>query len=367
MDRKKIVIVSRTIYPFNSPRSHRATELAKELARQGHDVTLYGVLGSYNYEEFEHEFSLKVRAIEGLIFSTLSSDGSKKPSTLVKIGAKLFNKLLEFPDIELAFKMEKIIRNESNTDLIVSVAVPYPLHWGLAWVRYKFPSIFPKIWVADCGDPYMGNKFKNRPFYFKYIERWFCEKCDYITVPVEEAKSGYYPEFRNKIKVIPQGFRLDEVKIPEFRNDNSVITFIYAGTFYEGIRDPTALLEYLSALEIPFIFKVFTKNKKFLKPYEEKLKNKLFIYDYIPRKDLLIEMSQADFLINFSNGTEVQSPSKLIDYALVNRPILEIKPNILEIGDVRDFLNKNYQNGMKFGEIAQYDIKNIAGEFLKLN
>jgi hypothetical protein len=37
---KKILIISRSFYPMNSPRSFRTTELAKEMASNGHDITL---------------------------------------------------------------------------------------------------------------------------------------------------------------------------------------------------------------------------------------------------------------------------------------------------------------------------------------
>ena len=38
MDNKRILIVGRTFFPEQSPRSFRTTELAKEFARQGHQV-----------------------------------------------------------------------------------------------------------------------------------------------------------------------------------------------------------------------------------------------------------------------------------------------------------------------------------------
>ena len=38
MDKKKILIVGRTFFPEQSPRSFRTTELAIELAKQGHEV-----------------------------------------------------------------------------------------------------------------------------------------------------------------------------------------------------------------------------------------------------------------------------------------------------------------------------------------
>ena len=56
--------------------------------------------------------------------------------------------------------------------------------------------------MADCGDPFMDNGRANYPSYFATFEKKFCALADKITVPVTEAKQGYYPEFRNKIHVI---------------------------------------------------------------------------------------------------------------------------------------------------------------------
>ena len=53
MNHKKVLIVCCWFYPVNSPRAFRAAELAKELAFQGHDVT---VLTPKN-EEIHNEYS----------------------------------------------------------------------------------------------------------------------------------------------------------------------------------------------------------------------------------------------------------------------------------------------------------------------
>src|SRR5699024_12169166 len=63
--------------------------------------------------------------------------------------------LFEYPDIELLFKVKKALREESGFDLLISIAVPHPIHWGTAWAWRKENPI-AKTWVADCGDPYMG-------------------------------------------------------------------------------------------------------------------------------------------------------------------------------------------------------------------
>src|SRR5699024_10525534 len=136
-------------------------------------------------------------------------------------------------------------------------------------------------------------------------------------------------------------FNFEEVEISP-KLENEVITFIYAGGFYENIRDPRPFLDYISTLDVDFRFVVYTKGKSLLKGYEDKLKGKLIVKDYIPRLDIIKVMSQADFLVNFENGTAVQSPSKLIDYALSQRPILSIDSLNPDKSKVDEFFNKNY-------------------------
>ena len=56
----KIVVVTQNCFPYISPRSNRATELAKEFVRQGHDVTLYALLGDVDYFDFCENTGVKV-------------------------------------------------------------------------------------------------------------------------------------------------------------------------------------------------------------------------------------------------------------------------------------------------------------------
>ena len=47
-----ILIVSGDFFPNNSPRSFRTTELVKELANRGNEVTLYIPKVDFDYSEF---------------------------------------------------------------------------------------------------------------------------------------------------------------------------------------------------------------------------------------------------------------------------------------------------------------------------
>jgi len=73
-----------------------------------------------------------------------------------------------------------------------------------------------------------------------------------------------------------------------------------------------------------------------------------------------------DFLINFEVGSKVQKPCKLIDYALVQRPILSMKPLDIDKIVLKEFLIGNYEKQIKIDDIEQYNIKNVASDFIDL-
>lgn len=365
---KKIVVVSYTTYPDNTPRSFRTNELTRELARQGHEVTLYVLTGGYNYTTYQKETNINVRPLGRTFFFDFSHANGISEIFIMKVFRRLVGKFLEFPSIELALNTYQVLKREENIDLLITIAVPYPLHWGAALFRSKNKDrLANTTWVADCGDPYMGNTFHKRPFYFSYIEKWFCNKVDFISIPLEEARRAYYSEFSDKIKIIPQGFNFDEVEVNKEPLKNTIPVFIYAGIFYKNLRDPRPVLDYLVKLNINFKFIIYTKTPELLKDYISILGDKLQIFGFIPRKELIFKMSSADFLLNLENPSKEQSPSKLIDYALSGSPILSINPNVeSDLSKLDEFLSGNYEKRFQLLNIEQYNIKNVASEFLRL-
>lgn len=359
----EILLIARSFYPIISPRSFRATELSKELSKQGHKVTV-ATFAHPSHKEFEVKYGVRFKYLSSLKWKDIDISGGSI-SSKVKRGLRRFLQLaVEYPSVELVGKVTKFINyNENKYDAIISIAVPYPIHWGVAASNWKRIA---NTWIADCGDPYYGDtsdSFK-KWFYFKYIEKWAFKKMDAITVPLEEAKNAYFSEFRHKIHIIPQGF---DFSIPKAKYiPNPVPTFIYAGGFIPGYRDPQPFLDYLSRVEKDFKFIIYTKNANLLRPYINKLNHKLIIKDYIPREELMLELSKADFLININNAASVQSPSKLIDYKIAGRPILNVEYGQLNTVIINQFLEGNYENQLHIEDLEKYDIRNVAKEFIKL-
>ncbi len=369
MNKERILIVSKAFYPMNSPRSFRTTELVKEFAKKGCEVTLLTEKNEQFHLEFEHKFNVKIidLNIKGYPIFDISK-GNKVITVLKRILNKIALILFEYPDIEFFFKIKNELIKIKNFDLLISIAYPHPIHWGIsrAWRSKKNIA---KVWVADCGDPYMGSTLDpfKKLFYFKYIEKWWCKKANFISVPFAGAIQAYYKEFHHKIKIIPQGFNFEEVEsvISNYKV-NEVPTFAFAGGLIPDRRDPKEFIEYLIEKKYDFKFYIFTNNKYMIDPYITKSKGKIELLDYIPRLKLLKRLSEMDFLLNINNDISTQLPSKLIDYTLTKRPILNIDSKNINKLIIDEFIKGEYKNQYKVEDFEQYNIGNVADEFLKL-
>ena len=357
----KIIIVSGCFYPLNTPRAFRTTELVKRFVKLGHSVTLYIPESDDDISDFLSVYPVRVkryRRDEDILF--------KGSSIVARVGNRLMAQFFEYPSVKIIKPLISALKQESQYDLLISIAMPHSIHWAIGKL-YASGKRLAKTWVADCGDPYMlcgTNQYKHPAYFAKQEKRW-CTYCDYISVPTEAAKDGYYPEFRDKIRVIPQAFDFEEVKRKEYK-PNLVPTFAFSGNLIPKVRDPRPLLDYLSSLGKGFKFILYASKHHLVTPYKETLGDKVEVRGYIPRLDLLYELSGMDFLINIENATQVQTPSKLIDYALTHRPILSVNPLNLDKAAIDQFLVGDYSNQYMVKDVEQYNIVNVAQQFLDL-
>lgn len=365
-----ILLISRSFYPMNSPRSFRTTELAKELARQGHAVTVL-TPKKPEHTVFEQEYNLIIDDLGQPKWKNVNLTG-KGLALIFKRGLRRgLSIFMEYPNLEYYFQVKKALqkkkKNKEHYDLLISIAVPYPIHWGVAAVWRKKNNL-AKTWIADCGDPFMGqeNDTFKPAFYFKYVEKWFCRKVDYLTIPIATAINAYYPEFHDKIKIISQGFNFDEVKLAHYVK-NEIPHFAYAGGLIQGRRDPKEFLEFLVNYPHPYKFDIYTQQVGLVKSYADRSQERIEVKAYMPRKELLFELSKLDFMVNFENAGEKQIPSKIIDYVIIKKPVLSVNSFNFEQKPVEEFLAGNFSSALKIEDPDQYKIENVAKAFLILS
>lgn len=364
---KKVLIVTASFYPQNSPRSFRATELAKELGRQGHQVIILTKENEFDYSDFEMKYSCKVRS-ELVINKYNPSLFMTRRSLFRRIIDRFLYQFFLYPEIEISVTIYKLLtKAEESFDLIISIAKPYAVHIGCALAKKRNRNL-TETWVADCGDPFTlcKSNIYDFPFYIKYLEKFLFRQATYITLPVRSAMEAYFQEFRPKMRIIPQGFNFSEIKLSEDPVNNPYPTFCYAGALYRNTRDPRNLLDYLSTLDIKYKFIVYTTTYELVEPYQEKMNGKLEIRKPIPREKLLFVLSKMDFLVNIDNVYKEQVPSKIIDYAIAGRPILNIEPQTTDYKNIHSFLNGDYSAQLKIDNINDYDISLVVKKFLEL-
>lgn len=363
---KKILVVSATFWPEESPRSYRTTELVLELKRRGFEIDL--LLPQINDEakQFIHKNKLHGYEYGPLTFESIQIF---KKGLIGKVLYRLAYQFFDFPMIEHYFKLKKNCVNLNQYEIVISIAMPHAIHWAIASIINKNKNF---VWIADCGDPYMGitlESFK-KPFYFKYFEQSFCRKADYITVPVPGAIEGYYPEFHEKIKIIPQGFDFSKIQKGTYHKTKDYPVFAYAGSVAtKGVRSLLPVFTFLKKYNKPFEFHIYSKfAESYYKSYLEHLgiADRVFFHGHLNRTSLLKELCTYDFLINLDNGTPMQAPSKLIDYAFTERPILNLNPRDFSEMLFFDFLKGNYVSSFKGMDIEEFKIAKVVDKFESL-
>lgn len=366
MSKQKILIASSGFFPENSPRSFRATELSKEFAREGHDVTVITKQRGAEAEAFCRNHGITLKELSPLILKPLPIAKPRILNLITRAINRVLLLVAEYPDIELMFKYSRAMRKENGYDLLISVAVPHPVHWGIAWSWNRSRA---KCWVADCGDPYMGNEsdsFK-KLFYFKYIEQWMFRKADYIAVPVASAVQAYFIEFNSKIKIIPQGVKFEEFEGASHRYEpHPIPTFAYAGAFIPGNRDPRALLTYLLAQRIEFRFYLYTTTPYVVEGMIKQSDGRIVLMSIIPRKELIETLAAMDFIVNIENTSTTQLPSKLIDYYLAHRPVLSLPSGVVEEVKLNAFMKGDYRRQFMFSNYDQFRIESVCAQFFQL-
>lgn len=343
------------------------TELCKQFCKDKHEVTLV-THATDERNEFAQSIGCKLIDM-GKPFPPISRQGSNWLSRKVRhVTSRGLQVAFEYPAIGLMWLVRNSVRNLDGFDLLVSCAQPHPVHWGVAWARGKSKRIAP-VWVADCGDPFMMSHFDtfDHPPYFAILEKLFCRRADYIAIPAMTYKSGFYPEFHDKIVEIPQGFNPDEFSVFDGDLPERPIRFGYAGMFMPRTRDPSAFLEYLCEREdLDFSFEVYTTTPQHIVRYKERLRDKLQIHKPIPRHQVVYELSKCHFVVNVGFDPSNTIPSKLMDYWLTGRPILNLPNNAVDPEILEQFFNGDYTEAFQIQNPEKYRIDRVAAQFIEL-
>lgn len=359
MTGKKITLICQTYYPAINPRSFRCRYLAEEFQRRGNDVTVFSAYDDSGSEQMINGVRVIDYGPTNLLYE--NSFGKRKLPIISVAFRRIISIILDIDNISIfwTIKRNKSLQSElQNSDVILSITAPHGINWALAKI---LPKQNNTVWIADCGDPYLGNPFT--PKIYKILNRSmeieFIKKVSHITVPIIEAKEAFL--FKDKISVIPQGFPVHSIKHKSTERD--YFRFCYAGKIYPDKRPISPFLDKLRSNERNFEFYIYTPDRQCL-PDWIKMDPRFIVFEPINREDIMNVYAEMDFLVYLTNDSKVQVGSKLIDYSLADVPILEVQALSGESA-IEEFFNYDFKKAIKVN-IDEYRIDHVAGKFEEL-
>ena len=112
------------------------------------------------------------------------------------------------------------------------------------------------------------------------------------------------------------------------KQDKNSLKMVFVGTLYSEIRNPSELLRLLEITSNKISKTIEVHFYGSLNDFDTKGLSfnsiQVFFNGYVDRKTAQEKMLEADVLINIGNQTSYQLPSKLIEYASLDKPILNI-------------------------------------------
>jgi len=367
MKRTKILIISYSYYPHSTPRAFRWTALAEYWALQGYSVDVISckrpgmAVSEVRNGVSIHRSSDPMRLIKNQA-TARGSNGGREPTSLrrKRLVSKLRRWLLfvgesvwkatRWPDyacfwIPFACASASRLTKNKTFDILITVSHPFSSHIVGYFLYLKNKKI---PWICDIGDPF--SFATDTPVNFGRLysrlnlkaEKGILTSAKAVTVTNEQAARKYVSDLgiiKDKIKTIPPLLSLDYALIEKARTAITlkptrcrIVKFVFLGALYRGIRNPEYLLKLLKEIanrqgrptfQMHFWGGVGECREDF-DGHSDAQGKWLFVHDSVVRPEIGAVMAEADVLVNISNVTNYQLPSKLIEYAAFGKPILNI-------------------------------------------
>lgn len=225
--------------------------------------------------------------------------------------------------------IEKSVRKIRNSyDILISVSAPFALH--IIAVNL-FKSGIAEKWFPIFLDPFVYNKtFKTSRIerrkkvaekYLNYAEKIFATD----GIVAENLRHGYNPDYHKKIMNITLPNLVEhKVETNKVVNKNSnKLVMVYAGLFYENIRNPKKMFEIIEKLPNGFELDIYGNGcETIVNDYLVKNGEKFKCYGRVDFSVCLQKLFNSNILVNLSNTITNQMPSKVFEYISYGKPIV---------------------------------------------
>jgi hypothetical protein len=263
----KILVVTSCFAPKNVIGAVRISKLVKYLVREGNEITVISpVLEQYDGidSSLECDELAKVRRVlvpyskittlltskymaKGNSLSSNNDQKTQKKSIKRRITKSLRASFNKYRNNEWGRKAKKqILGLKDDFDLVIS---SYPLETTHNVALYAKRTGKAKFWIADFRDPMvLDTDFGRNREEKSRRQSEIVRNADIVTYVLKNGLYTFvcYPEDRQKIRWIPNGFDEDDLEKNSDNNKNGnlesgTLNLVYTGGLYGGERDCTPL------------------------------------------------------------------------------------------------------------------------------
>lgn len=355
----KILLVSYAYPPISSPGAMRVAHFAKDLTDFGYNVSVLttedgyssmisGTTPPYFFEGIEiirvKDLLNKKQAGESLKNISNTSFKQRLKGKLIKIANGMI-----FPDRDITWYFPARISQlkAKNFDVVIG---SYPSTTNLILANSLAKKFKAKL-VLDMRDLWVEdhNFYKKSPlrkFFELKIEKTLNRNASLVTSVSRFNTKILQKKVTCKVETVYNGYDQELISTLKKRQaSNEVFVLAYAGSFYNGERDPLQLLHALVKLRIEgvitsenFNFSIYGNKEAFL----EKSIESLGISDLVKfhgmreQKSLLEELTSANILLTVTRKQSIskgEMTTKLFEYLALERPCICLTKPGFEIAD----------------------------------
>jgi glycosyltransferase involved in cell wall biosynthesis len=241
---------------------------------------------------------------------------------------------------------KQVIRRckQQKCDILVTFAQPWVDHMIGLEVRRRCRV----PWLAHFSDPWVDSPYYDSSVpeiaakleVWRMQERQVIETADivvFVTQQTADLVLRKYPaEMRRKARIIPHGFDRDTLTAAPASAGSTELRITYTGNIYAGKRDPIHLFEVLAEMNartpltglLQLDFYGYCPPEVRAKAPELGIESIVTFHGSVGYLDSLCYAAKADLLllIDAPSDVSVFMPSKIVDYLMLEKPILALTP-----------------------------------------